>query len=470
MSIYSETPLVSVVMPAYNVEDYIEEAVNSILGQSYSNFEFIIIDDGSTDRTPEILKSFTDPRIKLIFSEKNEGNYPARNKGCQLAKGRYIAVMDADDIAMPERFAVQVKYLEENADVLLCGSAFKLLGKDLTIVEPISYEEIKYVLVKTFCMSHPTIMFRQKVMEEVGCYRTDSLYAEDYDLVLRLALKGKVTNVPDVLLIRRQHKQQISTAYNREQNEFSRKIQLRYQHEIGIYYPPSDKLFFLSQLAFYLRSTVSYLQSGGLYHGRLGLILFFYQYGAYSKDIQYKDLADKMLSNLLTNLKKNIPIDISNGLCGIGLAIGYLLHCGFVEGEPDEVLSEIDKMIIEKTDFDMEDWSFETGIMGIIYYVSYRLSIKKRQGGELFNFEYVRNLLQVIDKLQKHKDWICPIPEILSSCKICLEGEIIIINWKDFMKKIINTLPISQSLGSWPLGINNGASGYGLNILLNLDI
>lgn len=470
MNICLENPLVSVVMPAYNVENYVEEAVNSILNQTYPNFEFIIIDDGSTDRTPDILKKIADSRIRLLFSEKNEGNYPARNKGCRLAKGKYIAVMDADDIALPDRLAIQVKYMEENLYVQLCGGAYKLTGKNLTIVEPTKYEEIKYVLIKTFCMSHPTIMFRRKAIEDVGYYRTDSLYAEDYDLVLRLALKGVVINIPDVLLIRRQHEQQISNAYNREQNEFSRKIQLRYQHEIGIYYPPSDKLFFLSQLAFYLRSTVSYLQSGGLYHGRLGLILFFYQYGAYSKDIQYKDLADKMLGDLLTNLKKSIPVDISNGLCGIGLAIGYLLHCGFVEGEPDEVLSEIDKMIVEKTDFDMEDWSFETGIMGIVYYVSYRLSVMKQQGENPFNFEYVRNLLQVIDKLQKHKDWISPIPEILSSCQVCLEGEITIINWEDFMKKVINTLPISQSLGSWPLGINNGASGYGLNILLNLDI
>lgn len=160
MNIHEKAPLVSVVMPAYNAENYIEDAVNSILNQTYGNFEFIIIDDGSTDRTVEILKKFTDIRIKLISHEQNEGNYPARNKGCRLAKGKYIAVMDADDIAFSERLAIQVKYMEENPEVQLCGGAYKLIGKNLTIVEPIQYEEIQYVLIKTFCMLHPTIMLK----------------------------------------------------------------------------------------------------------------------------------------------------------------------------------------------------------------------------------------------------------------------------------------------------------------------
>ena len=103
-------PIVSVVMPAYNVELYVEEAVRSILNQTFRDFEFIIVDDGSTDRTPEILRTFTDPRIRLLFNEKNEGNYPARNRGCRLARGKYIAVMDADDVALPERLEKQVRF------------------------------------------------------------------------------------------------------------------------------------------------------------------------------------------------------------------------------------------------------------------------------------------------------------------------------------------------------------------------
>lgn len=371
MNVNHVPPLVSVVMPAYNAGNYIEEAVNSILDQSYSNFEFIIIDDGSTDCTPEILKRLTDPRIKLIFNEKNEGNYPARNKACRLAKGKYIAVMDADDVAMPERVAIQVKYMEDNLDVLLVGGAYRLMGKNRIIVEATKWGEIRYILIKTFCMLHPTILIRKQALEEVGYYRIDSLYAEDYDLILRLAVKGKVINLPDVLLMRRLHDKQISNVYLLEQDKFAQKVQLRYQHEIGIYYPPSNKDYFLIQLAAYIRSTVSYVKMGGLFHGRIGLILFFYQYAAYSKNKEYHNLADKMLNDILSNLDSDIPVNLSSGLCGIGLVVGYLLHSGFVEGSPDEVLSGIDTMIMEKTDFEMEDWSFDSGIIGIMYVIGF---------------------------------------------------------------------------------------------------
>ena len=152
MKIQEKALLVSVVMPAYNVEKYVEEAVHSILAQTFCDFEFIIVDDGSTDRTHDILRSFSDPRIRLIFNEKNEGNYPARNRGCRLARGKYIAVMDADDVAMPERLEKQVKYMEEHPDVLACGTAYRLMGRNKVIVQPTKWVEVKYCLLMTYCM------------------------------------------------------------------------------------------------------------------------------------------------------------------------------------------------------------------------------------------------------------------------------------------------------------------------------
>lgn len=465
-----ENPLVSVVMPAYNAAAYLEEAVKSILEQSYGNFEFIIIDDGSADRTREILEHFTDPRIKLIFNEKNEGNYPARNKGCRLAVGKYIAVMDADDIADPDRLAVQVRFMEENPEVGVVGSAYKLSDRNTTIVEPVKWEEIRYVLMKTFCMLHPTLLIRKRDMEAIGFYKTESLYAEDYDLVLRMALKCKVVNLPDVLLTRRLHDEQISKVHKRVQNEFAAKVQLRYQHERGIYYPPANKAFFLSRLADFVRSTVSYVDTGGLYNGRIGLILFFYQYAAYSDKDEYRDLADRMLNGILSNLNRNIPAELKSGLCGLGLLIGYLIQHGFVEGKPDEVLSEMDEMIMAKTDFSLEDWSFETGLLGVMYYVAYRLSTTGNRRDCIFYGDYVNRLLQLTEKLCDHKDWICPDADILNSCKDCLAGKSFEIDWTAFLRKVIAASPISQSLGSWPLGLNNGASGYGLSLIMNLDI
>ena len=309
-------PLVSVVMPTYNAGKYVEEAISSILGQTFSDFEFIIVDDGSTDRTPEILRTYTDPRIQLLFNEKNEGNYPARNRGCRLARGKYIAVMDGDDVAMPERLEKQVKFMEENPDALACGTAYRIMDKKQIIVEPMEWEDIRYILMKTFCMLHPTLLIRKEALEQSGSYGKESRYAEDCDLILRLARIGKVVNIPDVLLNRRWHDEQISTKYNRPQNDFAGKVQLRYQHECGIYYPPKNPDFFLQNLVAYLRATASYVSQGGLYNGRLGIILFFYLYARYKQETEYHKIADQMLEKVLNELKDDMPVDLNYGVCG----------------------------------------------------------------------------------------------------------------------------------------------------------
>lgn len=463
-------PIVSVVMPAYNMEAYLEESINSILNQSYRNFEFIIIDDGSTDRTPEILKRLTDPRIKLIFNEKNEGNYPARNKGCRLAKGRYIAVMDADDIAYANRLEVQVKYMEEHPEIFASGSAYKLSENNLIVTESTKWDEIRFVLFKTFCMLHPTMILRKDILEKVGFYHETSRYAEDYDLVLRLARIGKVINIPDVLLMRRIHPAQISSAYKIEQSVFAYKIQLRYQHDMGLFYPPVDKVFFLSQLALYIRSITTYVHTGGLYYGRLGLILFFYHYASYSNNIEYVKLADQMLIDVMSGLYADIPIEIDSGLCGLGFFLCYLISKGFVEGEIDDVLSEVDKMIVAKTDLEMSDWSFESGILGVIYYVAYRYNSGTDSCNHIFNIKYRINLLNIIEKLEAHSDWICPNPSMLQRCKDALNGSTFTMDWFDFWHKAVFALPISPSIGRWNYGLYNGCAGYGLSVMLNMDI
>ena len=127
------TPQVSVVMPVYNREKYVADAVNSILKQCYTNFEFIIIDDGSTDSTFDILKSFGDKRIKLIRKNKNRGNYSARNEGMELATGKYICVMDSDDIALPNRINRQFEFMEQHKQFGICGSFAKVIDSNIDI-------------------------------------------------------------------------------------------------------------------------------------------------------------------------------------------------------------------------------------------------------------------------------------------------------------------------------------------------
>lgn len=470
MNVSEKHLFVSVVMPAYNVEKYIEESVNSILNQTFSDFEFIVVDDGSTDRTPEILRSFSDPRIRLLFNGKNEGNYPARNRGCRLAKGKYIAVMDADDVAMPERLEKQVGFMETNPDVQACGTAYRLMDENLVIVEPTEWEDIRYVLMKTFCMLHPTLLIRKDDMEQLGYYKTESRYAEDYDLVLRLARKGKIVNISDVLLNRRRHEQQISKMYQYQQNDFAGKVQLRYQHECGIYYPPKDPLFFLKHLAAYLRATVSYVSQGGLHNGRLGIILFFYHYANYSQDSEYQETADCMLKKILDELQADMPVDLNFGVCGLGFLLGYLLSKGFVDGDLDEILEDVDRMVVDKTNFDSEDRSLETGSLGILYYVAYRLGSKTPWVEKVFTPDYRQRWIEWIDAWIAHPNWAIPSSDLLFHCKKGLLGEEFVMDWTYFWHIMISASPKAHSLGQWFYGLFHGGAGWGLDQILNLNI
>ena len=464
-------PIVSVVMPAYNVELYVEEAVRSILNQTFCDFEFIIVDDGSTDRTPEILRSFTDPRIRLLFNEKNEGNYPARNRGCRLARGKYIAVMDADDVALPERLEKQVRFMEGNPDVLACGTAYRLMDRNKIIVQPVKWTEIQYCLLMTYCMLHPTMMIRAEVMKKLGFYKEESICAEDYDLTLRLAIVGKVINMPDVLLERRLHANQISSLYNKKQNLYGSYIQMRYQHEMGIFYPAKNKDAFLAHLATFLRSIVSYVEGSGLIHGKMGLILFFYCYYKYSSNTDYLELADEMLGDMLKYLKSDIPIGIESGICGLGLFLGYLISENIVEGDLDEVLEDIDRMVVSKTVFDTEDWSFETGFIGIVYYVSYRLGCGGEKVKNIFDACYKKRLLNQICVLENHSEWNNPYPKLLKECSLSLQKEVsTLMDWNRFFKMIILSTPTTFSFGGWKFGLRGGTAGVGMNLIFKLNI
>lgn len=455
-------PLVSVVMPAYNVENYIVESVNSILSQTFKDFEFIIINDGSTDNTFKLLKFYEDPRIIIINNEINEGNYFSRNKGCNLAKGKYICVMDADDIAYPNRLEVQVKFMETNSNILLSGSAYKLLGQDVTIEQSTKFDEIKYILISTFCVLHPTVIFRRDLVKKIGFYNVKYEYASDYDLVTRLALLGEITNVPDVLLSYRQHNKQISSLYSDKQQTLAREIQYRYQQQLGMSYHLFDKNIFLNHLASYLKSTISYIQSSGLFYGRIGLVLFFYHYSKYSKNIKYAELADLLLSDIVAHVYKEIPVSLNNGLCGLGMAISYLFSEGFVDGDEDDVLFEIDKQIEKNISLDNTDLSFETGILGVLYYLVCRLSRTKRSDNFSSNF---KNKVYIIaEELVYNRDSSDGYNIAMQYVK-CMQGEPVLIDWSEFFQKIIFSLPENDHVNTWFFGLRKGCAGVGLHLI-----
>ncbi|WP_286845417.1 glycosyltransferase [Proteiniphilum sp. UBA5346] len=237
------TPLVSVVMPVYNCEEYIESAVKSILLQTYGNFEFIIINDGSTDSTVKRVKKFKDKRIIFRDYPWNKGNYQRRNEGISISKGKYICVMDGDDEASPFRLEAQVSFLENNRSVLATGSQFELIGGGISS-KPIEYELIKVGLIQNNMFLHPSLLIRKRVLEILGGYNERYYYSSDYDLVCRVAINGEITNMPDVLMKYRLHKSQISSLKNKEQKEYADSIRTNYLRQLGFTLSAMDEILF----------------------------------------------------------------------------------------------------------------------------------------------------------------------------------------------------------------------------------
>ncbi|MBT0549990.1 glycosyltransferase family 2 protein [Riemerella anatipestifer] len=199
-------PTISVVMSVYNAEEYLEESIDSILNQTYSNFEFIIIDDCSTDSSFAILEEYAtkDSRIKLLQKKENKGTQgfiENLNWGLEEARGKYIARMDADDISHPTRFEQQVDFLDNNPNVFIIGAQLDLINEKNEIIgeklASTDNEEIQERMLKTIQLFHPVIMFRNEGLR----YRDKVWYCEDYELYLRLMSKQKkMANLPIKLL------------------------------------------------------------------------------------------------------------------------------------------------------------------------------------------------------------------------------------------------------------------------------
>ncbi|TWP22696.1 glycosyltransferase family 2 protein [Apibacter muscae] len=210
-------PAISVVMAAYNAETYISTSIQSILNQSFQNFEFIIINDGSTDKTKSILEEFAkkDPRIQVIHNNCNQFVIKSRNIGLKIAKGKYIAILDSDDNALPCRLETQWNYLEENPEVFLLGSSAKIIDENGIHVgnynAVTNYPDIQKDILNHNLFYHSSIMFRNEHLQ----YREKMLYCEDYDFILMLLSNQKVViNLPQSLIEYRSTTNSLSKSKN----------------------------------------------------------------------------------------------------------------------------------------------------------------------------------------------------------------------------------------------------------------
>ena len=245
----AEAPTVSVVMTVYNTRAYLAEAVESVLSQTFGDFEFIIIDDGSTDGSTGILQGYArrDPRIRLT-SRPNTGIVAAANEGIAQARGRYLARMDSDDVSLPHRFERQVRYLDEHPECVLVGSR-------VTVVDPygspvfdsgqkLTHEQIDAELLSSgggWAVVQPSAMMRTEAVRRVGGYRGTHNVSEDQDLFLRLAEVGRVANLPEPLLLYRRHYKSVMHTQWRQRQEVKERIVRQACQRRGLPMPPDWK-------------------------------------------------------------------------------------------------------------------------------------------------------------------------------------------------------------------------------------
>lgn len=233
------TPRVSILMPLYNVAPYLREAMDSILAQTFLDFELIVLDDCSPDNSAEILDTYTDERIVRYRGEKNVGLSNVLNVGMAMARGELIARMDSDDISTPERLATQVAYLDAHPEVDLCSCGMELFGaKQETWVRETNVEDVKITALFHSPILHASSMWRREAFERVGLrFLQEMVPAEDYDMWTRAMAAGlRLVNIPQVMYLYRIHPSQATTQTDKTARK-DREVKSNY---LRMLYPEQD--------------------------------------------------------------------------------------------------------------------------------------------------------------------------------------------------------------------------------------
>jgi glycosyltransferase involved in cell wall biosynthesis len=238
----ASSPIVTVLMPVYNGQAFLEQAIDSILEQTLSDFELLIIDDGSTDGSPEIIAGYDDRRLRVVRNERNIRLVGALNRGLALARGRYLARMDSDDISLPTRLERQVGFLESNPEIGACGSWVATIGDGNGSVWKYAEgaEEIRCRLLFSSALAHSTVCMRRDWFARNGLQFDEAYpHAEDYELWRRASEKFPLANIPEILVRYRIHEASVSRRQREIQDETVRRIHREGLSRLGL--DPSDE-------------------------------------------------------------------------------------------------------------------------------------------------------------------------------------------------------------------------------------
>ena len=236
------SPMITVLMPVFNGEKFLQKAIQSILDQTFTDFEFIIINDGSDDSTLEIINLFHDPRIRVCSNEFSLGLVKSLNIGIKLARGRYIARMDCDDISLPTRLITQFRFLSIHPEISVCGSWIKTIGAGVGEIRkyPLTSEDIQCELLFRSPLAHPSVMFNREKLQDNLIYDERYEKAEDYELWVRLSQSFNLANINQVLLLYRCHNHQVSKTSTETQKALSNILRQAQIQKIGLQFTSDE--------------------------------------------------------------------------------------------------------------------------------------------------------------------------------------------------------------------------------------
>jgi len=286
------TPKISVILPVYNAEKYVLEAINSILNQTFKDFELIIIDDGSTDDSLKIISEIKDSRIRIIQNKKNLGLIATLNNGLIESKGEFIARMDADDISLPNRFETQINYLNKHPEVDILGSYYEIFGDENKTVEvPTSFEQIKIELMYHNVVCHPSVMMRKtSILNNHLEFNSNFLHSEDWVFWLDAISKGlTIENINQVLLKYRFEGQNITS---KNKNSIEERFKKIYQFIEEIFFKES------SEQLIHMHWNLS---RGGIFNTNVNELTDYYNY--FQIKLLELDYSPKLVKSILKEKK-----------------------------------------------------------------------------------------------------------------------------------------------------------------------
>lgn len=241
---------VTVVLPVYNGSKYLKETIDSVLNQTFTDFDFLIINDVSTDNSEEVILSFSDPRIKYHLNEKNLGSIGAPVKGMNMSQTKYIARIDQDDIWLSTKLEKQIKLMDADSKIGICGTSIELFGdREGVKIFPVTNEYLKVGFLFFCCMSHPSVVFRKSFLDETGVtYNEAYRLADDYKMWIDCIELTQIYNIPEPLVRYRQHEEQICSVANAsKQMQVQNKVRMEMLERISLKFTPEEKEFHISR-------------------------------------------------------------------------------------------------------------------------------------------------------------------------------------------------------------------------------